>query len=57
MTPQRLPEQFLAVPVPISPGGVKEVAPELDGHVERFERLLVVRSRPAAHAPHAVANL
>ena len=54
---QQFAEQLLAVPVTVHPRRVEEVAAQLDGAVERGQRLLVVASGPSCHAPHAVADL
>ena len=51
------PEQLLAVALAVGPGRVEEVAAELDGPLERAQRLVVVRAGPARQAPHAVADL
>ena len=51
------PSSRSLLPVAVGPGGVEEVAAERDRPVERAQRLLVVGSGPAAHAPHAVADL
>src|SRR5207302_11280543 len=50
------PKQLLAVPVPVSPGSVKEIAAEINGALERTERFLVIGAGPSSHAPHAVTN-
>ena len=49
-------EKLFAVAVAIGPGGVKEIASEIDGTLERSERLGVVRTGPASHPPHAVTD-
>ena len=45
------------MPVAVGHRGVEEGAAQLDGQIERPQRLVVVRAGPAAHAPHAVADL
>ena len=49
-------EKLFAVAVAVGPGGVEEIAAEIDGALERIERLGVFRAGPAGDAPHAVAN-
>ena len=35
---------------------VEKIAAVIYGELQRLERLLVVRVRPTAHAPHAIAD-
>src|SRR5262249_37060649 len=53
---QQPAEQPFAVARPVDPRRVEEVAPEIARELQRAQRLVVVRSRPAADAPHAVAD-
>ena len=56
MAREHLAEQLLALAVAVRERGVEERAAERDRSLERRERLVVIRSRPAAHAPEAVAD-
>src|SRR5262245_17023274 len=44
------------MPLAVGPCGVEEVAPEIDGALERIHRLVVARAAPAAHPPHPVTD-
>src|SRR5690606_9023329 len=55
--PDKLSKQALAAALAVGPRRVEEVAPQLDGAVERAQRLLIDGARPTAHTPHAVADL
>src|SRR5215510_5543808 len=57
MTTPGLLEQPLASALTVGPCRIEEVAAERDGPIERAQRLLVLRSRPPGHAPHAVSDL
>ena len=57
MAAERLSEHSLAAPVSVGPGGVEEVAAQLDCAVQRAVRFLVLAPRPARHAPHAIADI
>ena len=46
-------EQAVAFSVAVGPGGVEEIAAEVDGQLQGFEGFLVVRASPIAHAPEA----
>ena len=52
----QLAKQPLAMAVPISPGSIEKVAAEVRGSLEGPPRILVIRSRPAGHPPHAVSD-
>ena len=57
VTLEHLAKQPFALAVPVGQGRVKEIAAERDGAIERPGGFGVVRSGPAAHAPHAVTDL
>ena len=42
--------------VTVGPGGIEEIAAEIDGALQRVKRPLVVGAGPAAHAPHTIAD-
>ena len=47
----RLSEKTVAFALPVGPRSIKEVAAETNRKLQGFERLLVVRATPSAHAP------
>src|SRR5436190_23842349 len=49
-------EQLLALAVAVGERRVEERAPEFDRSLERRDRFVIVRTRPPAHAPQAVAD-
>ncbi len=57
MRAHELSEEPLAVPVAIRPRRVEEVAAEGHGAPQGLARLVVIGARPAAHPPHAVADV
>src|SRR5687768_16610975 len=52
-----LSQQLLAVPLAISVRGVEKGAAMIHCGLQRLQRLLVRRARPASHAPHPIADL
>src|SRR5262245_9216824 len=57
MSAQQIAEEPFAVSLAIRRRGIKEIAAEFDRAIERACRFGIVRSRPATHAPHAIADL
>jgi len=53
---QDFPENLFAASFAVSPGGVKEIAAEIDGALQGVERFGVVGAGPAGESPHAVTN-
>src|SRR5215470_4850715 len=53
---QGFAKECFAVAFAVRPCGVKEIAAEIDGALERGQRFRIVGPGPAAHAPHAVAD-
>jgi len=49
-------EDLFAAAVAVGPGGVEEIAAEIDGALEGVEGFGVVRAGPAGESPHAVTN-
>src|SRR4030095_12181406 len=53
---QSFAEEFFAVAVAVGPGGVKEVAAEVDRTLERGERFRVVGAGTGSHAPNSLSD-
>src|ERR1700674_783905 len=53
---QDLSEQLLAVAISVSPGGVGEIAAEINRALQRIERFRILRAGPSGHAPHSITN-
>src|SRR5690606_8980744 len=57
MPANEITEEPLAVPFPIGPGGIEEIATAIHRLLQRLTRLLIVRAAPLPHPPHAIADL
>ncbi len=53
---QNFSEDLFAAAVAVGPGGVKEIAAEIDGALQGIERFGIVGAGPAGESPHAVTN-
>ena len=54
---QDFAEQAVAFPFAVGPGGIEEIAAQVNRELEGFQGFIVVRAGPSAHAPQAVGHV
>src|SRR6202050_4107679 len=50
-------EKAVAFPFAVGPGGIEEIAAQVNGELESLQGLVIVRAGPSAHAPQAVGHV